>query len=324
MLLAEGKLKTVLYKLNIPVESERGDEITAICPGHELRTGQADNNPSWSINTETGVHHCFSCGYKGNLLTLVAEQLSFITDNNRLDIDTAKRWLTNNSGIDLEAIARQLESIKDSYVVLPKPVPISEARLAVYSKVPDWALESRNLTFDAAIAFGVRWDNNAFNWILPIRDWENNTLLGWQEKGQVNRHFKNRPTGVLKSQTVFSDGGASYKTCIVVESPLDAVRLRSMGIEGAVSTFGASISTEQLRIIRSHYEQIIFALDNDPMGRGSSTRILELTRNSGFECKFFNYSETDAKDVGDMSEDEIHFGLDNARHCVLGKAALLG
>lgn len=324
MLLAEGKLKAVLHKLNISVELERGDELTAICPGHELRTGQADNNPSWSINTETGVHHCFSCGYKGNLLTLVAEQLSFTTETDRLDIDAAKRWLTNNSGIDLEAIARQLDGIKDTYITIPKPVPISEARLAVYSEVPAWALNARNLTADACQMYGVLWDSSASNWILPIRNWDDDVLLGWQEKGQVNRHFKNRPAGVLKSQTVFNDGGVSRKVCIVVESPLDAVRLRSIGIYGSVSTFGASISTEQLRIIRSHYDQIIFALDNDPMGRSSSRRMLDLTRNSGFECKFFNYSQTDAKDVGDMSEDEIHFGIDNARHCVLGKAALLG
>jgi 5S rRNA maturation endonuclease (ribonuclease M5) len=323
MLLAEGKLKAVLYKLNINPEFERGDELTAICPGHEIRTGKYDNNPSWSINTESGVHHCFSCGYKGNLLTLVAEQLALVTENDRLDIDAAKRWLTINSGIDLEMLVKQMESIKEAHLVLPKPVPISEARLAIYSKVPAWALGSRDLTTEACEYYGVLWEESTSNWILPIRTWEDDTLLGWQEKGQVNRHFRNRPAGVLKSQTIFNDG-LGLARCIVVESPLDAVRLRSMGVNGGVSTFGAAISNEQLSIIRNNYEKIVFAFDNDPMGRKASNRMLELSRSMGFECEFFNYSQTDAKDVGDMSEDEIHFGLDNARHCVLGKAALLG
>jgi len=324
MVLTDNEVKSILFKLGIDTWTERGDEITALCPGHELRTGRIDNNPSWSINVESGVHHCFSCGYKGNLLTLISEQLEFKTEWGRLDLEAAKSWLRNNSQIDLELIVKQMEEIKSSYIAIPKPVEMSEARLALYriNEIPEWALEARDITLEACQAYDVMWDAENDNWILPIREWEHAKLLGWQEKGQGKRHFKNRPAGVLKSTTLFNDKQVS-NTMIIVESPLDAVRLRSVGISGGVATFGASVSPEQFKLFREA-ENVVFAFDNDTAGREASLRMLDLSRKTGFECKFFNYMQANVKDIGDMSEDAIRLGIDKARHCVLGKAAILG
>jgi len=326
MPLTSNEVKSLLFKLGVEAWAERGDEITALCPGHELRTGVVDNNPSWSINTESGVHHCFSCGYKGNVLTLIAEQKEFKTEWGRLDVDAAKNWLRENSQIDLDLIVKEMEEVKYSYIAIPKPVEMSEARLAVYtSQIPVWALNARGLTAGACRMFTVRWDTQNEAWILPIRDYETGKLIGWQEKGQVIRHFKNRPTGVLKSSTVFNSGSYPQpESFIVVESPLDAVRLQSLGIPNAVATFGASVSPAQLNIIRSNAESIVFAFDNDTAGQAASLRMLDLSRKTGFECKFFNYGDSEAKDVGDMSEDAIRYGIETAKHCVLGKAAILG
>jgi len=318
-----GDIKPVLFNLGIEIEIERGDEITALCPGHELRTGKVDQNPSWSINTETGVHHCFSCGYKGNILTLVAEQKEFYTEWNRLDLDGAKSWLRQNSTIDLPTLIKQMEAIKDAYVAIPKPVPMSEARLALYStSIPKRALDSRLLNEESCSKYGVLWDRDNSRWILPIRTWEDNDLMGWQEKGYTDRYFKNRPTGIYKSRTLFNSRDKDYKQMIVVESPLDAVRLDAAGIPGGVATFGAIVSPEQLHILRKA-DDLIFAFDNDDAGRTAALRMLDLSRKTGFECKFFNYFGIDQKDIGGMMDNEIFKGLENAKHCVLGKSAII-
>jgi len=324
MILTDDKVKAVLVNLNIEIERERGDEITALCPGHELRTGKVDQNPSWSINTETGVHHCFSCGYKGNLLTLVAEQKEFYTEWNRLDLEGAKAWLRQHSTIDLPMLIKQMQEVKDSYIVIPKPVPMSEARLALFShSIPKNALDSRLLSQESCSKYGVLWDTENSRWILPIRTWEDNDLMGWQEKGYRERYFKNRPTGIAKSKTLFNSKDTSYnKRMVVVESPLDAVRLYAAGISGGVATFGTAVSPEQLHILRKA-EDLIFAFDNDDAGRTAALRMLDLSRKTGFECKFFNYSGIDQKDIGGMMDNEIYKGLETAKHCVLGKAAIL-
>lgn len=325
MILTEDKVKAVLANLNIEVERERGDEITALCPGHELRTGKVDQNPSWSINTETGVHHCFSCGYKGNLLTLVAEQKEFYTSWDRLDLEGAKEWLRQNTRIDIQMLIKQMEEVKESYIAIPKPVQMSRARLALFSKdIPKNALDSRLLTQEACEQYSVLWDHPNSRWILPICTWEDNELMGWQEKGYKERYFKNRPTGIAKSKTVFQNYKNTYEDrMIVVESPLDAVRLQSAGIDGGVATFGTAVSPEQFNIFRQT-EELIFAFDNDAPGQAAALRMLDICRKTGVECKFFNYGDVECKDIGEMPDSLIHRGIEKAKHCVLGKAAVLG
>ena len=105
---SEGAIEGVLISLGIET-TQRGDELTGLCPMHLERTGRQDNNPSWSMNAETGVHHCFSCGYKGTLLTLVAEIKDFTTSWGNLDFDSAKEWLNANIEINFDYLAKQLE-----------------------------------------------------------------------------------------------------------------------------------------------------------------------------------------------------------------------
>lgn len=92
--------------------------------------------------------------------------------------------------------------MRESYVSLPKPIEMSEARLAVFDWPPDWALQARQLTSRACETYGLMWDRRQEAWIAPIRNPDTAKLMGWQEKGQSNRTFRNRPTGVKKSITL--------------------------------------------------------------------------------------------------------------------------
>jgi hypothetical protein len=146
--------------------------------------------------------------------------------------------------------------------------------------------------------------------------------MGWQEKSQTERFFRNRPTGVAKSKTLFGLDVFKSGTMIVVESPLDAVKLSSMGVFGAVSTFGASISDDQLQLMKVA-DKLIFAMDNDVPGKKASADMLERTRKEGMECWFFNYQGSEYKDIGDMPEHLVHYSLEGSKHSVFGEAAFL-
>lgn len=319
---SEGSVEGVLLTLGVET-TQRGDELLGLCPMHLERTGREDNNPSWSMNAETGVHHCFSCGYKGTLLTLVGEIKEFTTQWGRVDFDAAKDWLRGNIEVNFEYLARQLEEARNSYVPIPAPVGMSEARLAIFDSVaPDWALSARDLTEDATILYGVRWNQSKNSWITPIRDPQSGKLMGWQEKSQTERFFRNRPTGVAKSKTLFGLDTFKGGTMIVVESPLDAVKLASLGVFGGVSTFGASISDDQIRLMKAA-DKLIIAMDNDLAGRKASADMLERTRKEGMECWFLNYQGSEYKDLGDMPEDLVHYCLEGSKHSVFGEAAFL-
>lgn len=308
-------VEKVLLGLDLPLYSQRGVEVNGLCPMHKKRTGKEDQHPSWWINSETGVHICFSCGYKGNIYTLVA-------DVKGISYFDAQDYIGENSEVPLDSLMRRIKDLPQ-YVQPEEPViAMSEARLAVYTEPPDIELKKRFLKRGAVTVHGVLWDANNEAWILPIRDADTGALLGWQEKGARGRFFKNQPAGVKKSKTVFGvQIMSAAHDLIVVESPLDAVRLTGLG-HNAISTFGAIISEEQAKIMR-RASKVIAAFDNDKAGHTANEQIRVMARKYGMDLYYFNYRGIDVKDVGDMTEAEVEHGIKTAKTSILGKAAYL-
>lgn len=311
------EMERVLQRLNIDPIQTRGSEIMALCPGHKEMTGKEDHKPSWWINADTGAHICFSCGFKGSLFSLIATVQGLKDANGLLDYADAKDWLY----LSFDNFSIGNDDDQDDEPVFKEVVQMTESRLALFTDPPEYALKARGLTLEAARKHELLWDPNHSNWITVIRDPRSNILLGWQEKGHKQRYFKNYPPGVEKSTTLFGFNQYKRGPMIVVESPLDVVRLSSVGVEGGVSTYGSLISNAQISIIREA-DEIIFALDNDESGNNASKKMLELGTTLGFEARFFNYAHTEMKDVGGMSKSEILTGLQNAKHSVFGYGAL--
>jgi hypothetical protein len=276
-----------------------GREFIAQCPMHRERTGREDQNPSWNINTQTGLHMCFSCGYKGSLVSLIRDLHGDVAD-----IEQAHEWLGRPS------LPKHV-TLPDLTKVIVGPRALDEALLGKFTAPPEWALTARQLTREACEIYGVLWAPYTDSWILPIRDPYTFGLMGWQEKSQTTRHFRNHPLGVKKSRTLFGLNAFTSGRMIVVESPLDAVRLYSEGITGGVAVFGAVVSAKQLMLLSR--DEVVFALDNDDAGRKSCEQLLRETKGVLRSVRFFNYNGIGAKDIGDMSRDLIVQGIESAR-----------
>jgi DNA primase len=167
------------------------------------------------------------------------------------------------------------------------------------------------------------WDATKKSWVLPLREPHFNKLIGWQEKGTVDRTFFNRPTGLPKSKTLFGVDVQLEEVAIVVESPLDCLRMYSAGFPGAVAICGSSASEDQIKLLR-YSQKIIVAFDNpniDNAGAKASKEMLEWGRKYGLNLFFFNYGSSDKKDPGDMTDEEIRWGVDNAQSALFGESA---
>ena len=305
------EMENVLDRLGIEIISVTGYEIKAHCPAHLERKGKADSNPSWSINADTGAHNCFSCHFKGNVHTLVSYM-------NGVDLTAASTWI--NSG------ERNLTKAFDRLINPPQSVvelaqPVTESMLSAFVAPPEYALKSRGISANGAAYYNILWNATNASWILPLRDPKTEKLVGWQEKWFHERRFNNYPPKVSKSHCLFGYERLE-DSIIVVESPLYVARLVSLGIFGGLAVCGSAISNAQINLIRGAKE-IIFAMDNDKAGMSASMDMLQKSKEMGFECRFFNYDETDAKDIGGMSKSEIVYGLQNARHSIYGKRAVL-
>jgi hypothetical protein len=293
--------------------------------------GKEDNNPSFWINQETGANLCFSCGWKGSVFSLIGNVKEMFDENDIVDYEQVKQWLANVSEVTVEELSLRLKKVPE-YVALPEPVPMSEARLALFTEPPQWALDARGLTAEACRKYGVLWKEKTHQWILPLRDPYEFELMGWQEKFQksdspieVTNHFMNRPVGLKKSKTLFGVQNMVKERAIVVESPLDAVRLESLGISGTVAVLGTVISIEQLKLLRQ-CDVVVSAFDNpsiDAAGRKASKEFLDMARKYGIELKFFNYNGEKGKDPGELSVEAITLGLKTAKDMIYGERAYL-
>ena len=301
------EMEQTLSRLGIEVISTRGDEIQAHCPAHKDRTGKDDRNPSWWINADTGQHICFSCEFKGGLYTLIGYV-------GGVEADGVRDWLSSTDSL----VSRFKQITKEERPVIEEPTVVTESMLSAFVAPPEEPLLSRGLTAHAAYYFEVLWDQRKDGWILPVRDIETGKLLGWQEKGYKSRYFNNQPAKMQKSKSLFGYQKYIGGDMIVVESPLDVVRMFSVGIAGGVATYGTSVSMFQVRAIRGA-DRVIFALDNDQAGKVATSNMFQLCKDMGIEAWFFNYSHTDMKDIGAMSLDEIRSGIENAKHIARGQ-----
>lgn len=278
-------IESVVYDLGIAVERTTEKELWALCPMHESRTGKPDQHPSWSINRTTFAHHCFSCGYSGTLNMLYEDVLGEVPDN--------LEWELARAGVQ-QALAPEVAPVTQGPTV-------NEWELHNYSAVPDRMLELRRLKRSAIDAFDIRWDRDRRAWVLPMRTPEG-ALLGFQyrQKGV----FLNHPEGINKSSTLF---GLSHqldqRRMVIVESPLDAVRLYGLGIP-AVSTMGAWVSATQAELLSQHFWMIVSGLDNDPAGQKGYQRLLTLLIRQTTVIVAWDYTGLPGKDPGDVEDDE--------------------
>ena len=320
MTLPAGVVPDTLTTLGIPVVGTKGDELQAHCPAHLQRTGKEDANPSWYINARTGMHICFSCNFRGTLEYLVAVLTG-------VDLDRATALVQGREQhLDTASIHARLARVDHAeQQARARQSCLPESSLALFDAPPSWALTDRKLTASAAASYQILWHADREQWIAPLREPVAAGLLGWQAKGQLDRSFRNYPVTVKAKSTLFGWTAVADQDCIIaVESPLDAVRLESVGIPGGVAFCGATVSEEQFILLRQA-PRLVVAFDNpkvDIAGARAGRMFLEQAQRLGLDFWFFAYGGTPCKDVGEMPARDIRRGVRDAAHCVRGVKAM--
>ena len=268
-------IEEVLHHLNILVVTIGEREISAHCPFHK------DSHPSFSINVRTENWICYQCGESGRTLESLVSKVTGQPEAPSLLREVKRRSLHQ---VPLE------EKPVDPNIIMAKYLETMP--------VPTWALERRQLTQEMAEMYGLRWSKG---WVIPI--WSpDGALWGWQFK-QLD-FVSNYPKSVKKSQTLFGYRELeSPHRLVLVESPLDVVRLASFGV-AAVATFGAYVSKAQMVLIVEACESVLLALDNDATGQAQSEKVYPYFAHR-VPTQILQYERTRAKDPGDMSDAEI-------------------
>lgn len=289
-------LADVLRQTGVEIKSV-GQEITGKCPVHVRMTGRADSHPSWSMNSETGLWICFSCGARGTLSSLLYELLGPHWESVQDQVMSIQLNLVK-SGLD-----RVTSTDEEDHV----EAPLDVSQFSTFTRVSDKRCFSRSLDPDTTFRYGVRWNTERKSWAIPIIS-STGFLMGWQEKRSSG--VLNYPTGVEKSNTLFGIERFRGGTSVLVESPLDVVRFASVfDSPCALASFGAFVSAAQSSLLLHVSDTVVIAMDNDKAGIDASRRLYEKLPRPRQGLRWWNYKGMDVKDIGDMSDDQIERGF---------------
>ena len=287
--LPEALLETVRERARItdlfpPADLQRrGAEFLTLCPWHQ------DSNASLTVSPRTNRVHCFVCN-KG------ADPIGWLQDRQGVSFRVAVEELARRYAIPLpeqdpEAAAkaeadrqerqrlRQWRSRQEEefHQALLSDLQVS-GTAARY-------LELRGISPETAIAW--RLGLNARRLMLPIRDamgrccgFSGRSLNGEEPK------YRNSSGDLLfqKSQLLFgldraTDAIRRSGEALLVEGPLDVIQLHQAGLDNAVASLGAAVTSEQLqRLQRIGTRRLWLAYDGDSAGANASARLIGLAR----------------------------------------------
>jgi len=263
-----------------------GDELIHSCklPFGMHRNG--DQNPSASLNRETLLFNCFTCG-GGSIIWLVQNCLD-------VDRDTAIAELKNFAdGVKVVPIEKFIEKLNKMF----EEEKSNRVEVPVYNDriLTRWERRTDYLS-DRGVSAGVQKEmrtgldenrteiariNGVESMVLLDRvvlpHFIEGKLVGWVARKVQNvegvAKYKNSK-GFPRGQWLYNMDNARYSPkIIVVESPMSVLVLKSRGIENVVATFGAKVTVSQLELLRNFKEVTVF-MDGDAPGWSARSQIV--------------------------------------------------
>lgn len=287
---------------------ETNNDFLCYCPFHSNR-----HTPSFSVSREKGAYICFnpSCGEAGTLIELVKKTLS----KNEYE---AIRYI---SAKEAEAIDNFDEMLTSMFEEKPDFDEFSQDtldklynNLGASEKARSY-LNSRGINEQSMHDFKLGYSDNMNMIITPVHS-PDGIPIGLVGRSIEGKAFKNS-TNLPKSKTLFNIHRAKRigSHVIIVESNFDAIRIHQAGFPNVVATLGGFLSKEQHHLLNRYFNKITIMTDSDIAGRELGMSIANKLRNKDTLWASYSYGKIyphDAKDAGDMTDEEIKTCINNA------------
>jgi len=255
------------YKL-----SGRDILIPCLNPEHD------DANPSMRVDSITGIFHCFSCGYKGNILT-------------RFNVAVSKLHTSR------ERLKEKLENIKTETVGLSIP------ENAVY-----WEKDYRNIsaaTYKKFKAFTYESEEFSNFLVFPIYDITGkiSCFVGRNLDDFAKPKYKVYPRKAYVPVYPMT-AKPIMGSIVLVEGIFDMLNLHDKGITNAMAAFGTqTISEEKLKLIQLLGVQTIYVFfDGDEAGEAAAAKLKDIIFNLGMKSENIYWKD---RDPGSLSALQI-------------------
>ena len=307
----------------VRLSKRSGANQFGLCPFHSEKT------PSFAVNPEKQIYHCFGCGKGGSVI-------NFIMEIENLGYRDAVAFLARRAGMtmpqeqdDAESRkrARMLALNKDAarffYEQLSSPGGKRAAEYMARRRIspataknfglgfaPDtWdslekAMRLKGYSdFELADAGLVRrgksggfYDTFRDRLMFPVIDVRGN-VIGFSGRilGDGEPKYMNSPETLVfnKSRNLFALNLAKKSKSgyiILSEGNIDVVSLHQAGFDSAVASLGTSLTPEQARLLSRYTSQVIIAYDNDGAGMKASQRAITILEKLDVKVKVLQLS----------------------------------
>lgn len=278
-------VKEILEKKNIKYKS-RGRDYQVIC----LNPKNDDHNPSMNIDKISGLFHCLSCGFSGDIYKYFKINKEKYIDEKAAEVMEKIKALINDRELIYPLDANHF---RDSYRGI---------KAETFRKFGAFTSESQDLGMDGRLIF-------------PIFDINGRIVLfqGRYLHSDLEPKYKNYPRDVtlpLYPQVV----ELLDSSIILVEGFYDMLNLHDKGLTNAVCTFGTSFGTvkrsakqnkniDKLLIYKYQgVDKIYIMYDSDDPGRAAADN-LQRYLSSTFTTEIIELDE--GSDPGSLKDFEV-------------------
>ena len=305
---AASHIKAILKGAGLEVTGETGNDYLCYCPFHSNR-----HTSSFSVSKETGKFICFnpSCAEAGTLLDLVRKTMHKNDFQALRFIAKMETEFLNNFD---ETLNEMLEEKPVFETFSQETLDNLYYKLGTSKEAKDY-LYSRGINDESMHHFKLGYSENMNMVITPVHS-PDGIPIGLVGRSIEGKSFKNS-TNLPKSKTLFNIHRAKKigDHIIVVESNFDAIRIHQAGFPNVVAVLGGFLSTEQQHLLNRYFNHITIMTDNDLAGRELGYSIANKLRNKDILWASYEYGKIyphDAKDAGDMTDEEIKTCIKNA------------
>lgn len=300
------------------------NQIMCHCPNLEGNHRNNDANPSFGFKEDGLLFNCFMCG-GGNLLELIQMMRPGLTQEEALKY--AEQFADFN--ISQEDFENKIQALLHPAKEEEKKMPeYPEDALFQYRKIHPYLLD-RGISRETIIEMQVGYDEEHDGIVIP--HFFMGKLVGWQ-----TRHLRQDPDGTFRcnmcesgaNKGVYSNKKVvKYKntvgfpkintlygydhmknavetegvsSCIVIESPMSALKLKSLGFNRVVATFG-QFSKEQAMLLIA-MERVYYWPDNDPAGWNNAHTIMDVLKRYT-DLRIVPVLPQEKGDAGDLDRD---------------------
>jgi len=306
--------------------TKSGSRYKGHCPFHK------DDTPSFYVDPEKGLWHCFGCGAGGDLFGFLMkiERISFKEALERLAAEAGVRIARRGDGTreKLYAISAEVGEYFAGNLHHPKIGKRAREYLEARGYDPktwdrfglgyapdEWEALKRRFSkrygMKPLLALGLLvkgknerlYDRFRDRVIFPIYDLNGRLIAFGGRAFSGEPKYLNSPKTPLfdKSRTLYGlswarEEIATRKLAVLVEGYTDVLSLHAVGIANAIGSMGTSLTQGQADLLARFADEVIIAYDRDSAGGAASVRGMQILRNAGLSVRVARLPEGEDPD----------------------------